>query len=138
MVIFLIMGYSSLDHAKHNESTCNYLAKANKHDDWVITTAFYSAMHYLRHKLFPLTIQQGRKKTTLASFEDYCTHQNLHGKKHKVMRTLVEENCDSSIAATYNQMLDISWTARYSKYRFSKKISSLAQKRLVAIRNYCK
>lgn len=124
------MMYTSLSHAQHNETTCNYLAKdKDQHNDWVITTAFYASMHYLRHILFPT-------KVAASSFEDYCTKENLYGQKHKVMRKLVEANCDDSISATYNQMLDISFTARYSSYKYNSKIAKLAQKRLIAIRNY--
>ncbi len=124
------MTYTSLQHAKHNENTCNYLAKnRNSHNDWVITTAFYASLHYLRHSLFPA-------KIAASSFEEYCTTENIYGQKHKVMRKLVERNCEGSIAAAYNQMLDISFTARYSKYQYSDKIANLAQKRLIAIRNY--
>ncbi len=122
--------YTSLQHAQHNEETCSYLAKdGHKHNDWVITTAFYASMHYLRHNIFP-------NKVAAFSFEEYCTKENIYGQKHKVMRKLVEQNCEDAIAATYNQMLDISFTARYSNYKYSNKISKLAQKRLIAIRNY--
>lgn len=124
------MSYTSLRHAQHNENTCNYLAvDKNMHNDWVITTAFYASLHYLRHKIF-------LGKIDAVSFEDYCTKENIYGKKHKVMRNLVEENCSDDIAAVYNQMLDISFTARYSNYKYGNKIARLAQKRLVAIKNY--
>ena len=124
------MNYTSLKHAEHNENTCNYLASdKNMHNDWVITTAFYAALHYLRHKIFPSIIN-------VATFEDYCTQESIYGKKHKVMRNLVEDNCSDDIAAAYNQMLDISFTARYSKYKYGSKIAKLAQKRLISIKNY--
>ena len=124
------MTYTSLQHAQHNETTCDYLAKdKNQHNDWVITTAFYASLHYLRHKIFPTEVSAN-------SFEDYCKKENIYSQKHKIMRKLVEENCEDAIAAAYNQMLDISFTARYSNYKYSNKIAKLAQKRLVAIRNY--
>ena len=52
------------------------------------------------------------------------------------MRKLIEEKCDVSIASTYNQMLDISFSARYNRYKYGNKIAKLAQKRLNAIKNY--
>lgn len=131
------MVYTSLDHAEHNESTCDFLATAtDKHNDWIITTAFYSSMHYLRHKVFPLEIIKSTGKITVSSFEEYCTEKGIYGQKHKVMRKLIEDNCDLSIASTYNQMLDLSFTARYNKYKYGKKIARLAQKRLNAIKGY--
>lgn len=131
------MAYSSLDHAKHNEKTCNFLATdRDKHNDWIITTAFYSSMHYLRHKIFPLEINKSSEKIVVNSFEEYCTEKGIYGQKHKVMRNLIEDNCDLGIASTYNQMLDLSFTARYNKYKYGKKIARLAQKRLISIKGY--
>lgn len=34
----------NLEQAKHNENVCNYLGRSKDHSDWVITTAFYSAI----------------------------------------------------------------------------------------------
>jgi len=116
------MNYTSLQHAEHNENTCNYLASdRNKHNDWVITTAFYASLHYLRHKIFPSIIN-------VATFEDYCTQESIYGKKHKVMHNLVEDNCTDDIAAAYNQMLDISFTARYSNISMVLKFQNLLKK----------
>ena len=47
----------SLAHAKHNERVCNYLGRSADFGDWVITTAFYSAMHYVRHLMVPIMIE---------------------------------------------------------------------------------
>lgn len=49
---------SSLDHAKHNERVCNYLGKNADFGDWVITTSFYAAMHYVRHLIVPIKIDE--------------------------------------------------------------------------------
>lgn len=42
-------------HAAHNEKACDYLLKSRLFNDWVITTAFYSALHYVQDEIFPLT-----------------------------------------------------------------------------------
>lgn len=42
-------------HAIHNEEACDFLLSSNKFNDWVITTAFYSALHFVQHEIFPLT-----------------------------------------------------------------------------------
>ncbi|MCB0480224.1 MAG: hypothetical protein KDC83_02280 [Flavobacteriales bacterium] len=131
------MEYKSLDHAKHNESICDHLSEQTQFNDWVITTAFYSAIHYVSHKLFPMTISKVTASITYESFDEYCNGENKFRRKHKEMRILVERNLPSDIAAAYNQLLDSSWTARYSQYKYSNKISKLARKRLTAVRNYC-
>jgi hypothetical protein len=44
------------EHAKHNEELCDFLISVGKYNDWVITTAFYSAIHYVQSKIFPLRV----------------------------------------------------------------------------------
>ncbi len=128
--------YSTLDHAKHNEDVCTHLAENTKYSDWIITTAFYSAMHYMRYNLFPLTTKKNGVDVKANDFDHYCLVMDQVGRKHNVLRKLVEEKAPSDIAAAYNQMLDSSWTARYSRYKFSEKVAKLAKKRLTAIKNH--
>lgn len=128
--------YTSLKHAQHNSAICRHLFHTKQYNDWVITTAFYSAVHYLCHFIFPFNVQKSGSNVLVNCFEDYCLEKNIRGKRHGEMRKLVESNCDIHIAAMYNQMLDLSWTARYSKYSFSEKASATAQKRLDAIEKY--
>ena len=47
----------SLNHAIHNKEACEYLSKEPKFSDWVITTAFYSALHFIDYKIFPLDLK---------------------------------------------------------------------------------
>jgi hypothetical protein len=42
-------------HAIHNEEVCDFLLSSNKFNDWVVTTAFYSALHFVQHEIFPIT-----------------------------------------------------------------------------------
>ncbi|HCA42575.1 MAG TPA: hypothetical protein DEP28_04900, partial [Bacteroidetes bacterium] len=50
----------SLDHAEHNEKACQLLFKTNEFNDWVVTTAFYSSLHSVSFKLFPLTNDENK------------------------------------------------------------------------------
>ncbi|MEJ7683795.1 MAG: hypothetical protein WKG06_39235 [Segetibacter sp.] len=43
-----------LDHAIHNENVCSYLELKKEYADWIITTAFYSALQFVSYKIFPL------------------------------------------------------------------------------------
>jgi len=130
------MGSESLQHAIHNESACDYLMEKGNLQDWVITTSFYSALHYLRYRIFPIQITINGKNQKIEDFESYCISQKIYGKKHNTMRKLVEEFCSEDISAAYNQMLDLSWTARYNKYKFSSKMDKLSRRRLTVIANY--
>lgn len=127
--------YNSLKHASHNENACTHLTDTG-YNDWIITTAFYSSMHYLRHRIFPIDVKKDNQIISVKTFDDYCVSNDQTGRKHNTMRKLVEEHCPSDIASAYNQMLDTSWTARYSHYQFSHKVAQLAKRRLVAIKNY--
>ena len=67
----------SIDHAKHNESVCNYLGRNSAFGDWVITSAFYSAMHYVRHLMIPATIDGHKEDDGRASwiYERLCSKE---------------------------------------------------------------
>ncbi len=54
-------------HAKYNELLCEVLAEDGRWDDWVVTTAFYSAMHFVEFKLFPMR----EAGTSYPAFEQY-------------------------------------------------------------------
>lgn len=45
-----------LAHAGHNEQVCKHLCSKPSYSDWVITTAFYSAIHYVRHLMLPVIV----------------------------------------------------------------------------------
>lgn len=130
--------YNSLEHASHNEKVCNYLSEENEFSDWVITTAFYSSIHFLRHKIFPLEFKVNGKKQKAENFETYCKLTEKTSRKHNTMRKLVEDHCPGDISAAYNQLMDSCWAARYSQYKFSLKVAQTSKKRMVAIRNYSK
>jgi len=47
----------SFKHAEHNEKAYRYLCKEPEFCDWIITTAFYSAIHFIRHRMLPYDVQ---------------------------------------------------------------------------------
>jgi len=126
----------SLDHAKHNEEVCNYLSKNPDYADWVITTAFYAALHYVSYKIFPLTEKRGNGNITYQTFDSYANQSHYASKKHKALTDLVQNHCPS-VLDRYNQLKDLSWTARYKKYKQTEPLAKLSQKRMEEIRDYC-
>jgi hypothetical protein len=128
--------YKSIEHALHNEKVCDVLHKHKDFKDWVITTSFYSAIHFISHKLFPLKVQIDGKTITVTSFENYCLVNNIIRGKHGAFSRLVEEKL-SEISNQYNHLKDMSWTARYHRYKFDESISRLARQRLIDIKKAC-
>ncbi|MGM0503935.1 MAG: hypothetical protein ACQESQ_04890 [Bacteroidota bacterium] len=128
----------NLEYAQHNEKACKYLDKKPEFTDWVITTAFYSALHFVRYKIFPINIKlNSGKRLKISDFEHYFRINNpMDLSKHSLLSNLVEEK-HPEIADDYNKLRDISWSARYSNYKYPRKISNDAKKRLEKIKNYC-
>lgn len=126
-----------LEHALHNEKVCKYLDKKQEHTDWVITTAFYSAIHFVQHKLFPLKLKINNKDWTFTDFDMYYSLETKRvTSKHKALTDLVEENL-LNIAVYYAWLKDASWTARYSDYNHSREISNKAKEYLGKIKECC-
>lgn len=127
------MTYKKIDHALHNEKTCDFLFQNEDHLDWVITTSFYSALHFFEHKLFPLE-NNGR---TYKTFNSYYRSRRRNEGKHNVFIKLVEEKAPLKFATAYKSLFDICRTARYSDYRVAPAIASKAKERLKHIKSYC-
>ncbi len=139
-----------LEHATHNEKTCYYLNKKPDYTDWVITTAFYTAVHFVRHKIFPLEIEIKGEKFTIDTFNKYCFMQSVEKydkkefvvnidiqlNKHKLLSKLVASKCNK-IANDYDKLRDLSHTARYNNYDYSREISDDCVKRMKRIKEFC-
>lgn len=138
MVLFLYMkNEDNLDYAFHNEKVCKYLDKKPEFADWVITSAFYSALHFVRYKIFPITIIKGSRSVNVPDFDTYHRTNNTLGvSKHTLLSSLVEDH-HPVIANDYNKLKDISWSARYNNYKYSREISNDSKKRLENIKTYC-
>jgi hypothetical protein len=96
--------------AKHNEDLCDLLIKNGKFTDWVVTAAFYSALHFVDYEMFPLTIElEG-----FTSFEEYYkkkyTGQGAPS-KHNVRRQLVAKHLPECSAA-FNWFQDACFNSR--------------------------
>ena len=123
-----------LSHAEHNEALCNLILKDGNFNDWAITTAFYAALHFAQHKIFPF--KQGRKV-----FKDlnhyYFQHLVKSGKrisKHQTMIGLVRSSLPKSYSS-YRWLLDASQTARYNDYRVSKEKAFKSWERMQLVKN---
>ena len=130
-----------INHAFHNEAVCNYLDKRPEFADWVITTAFYSALHFTQYKLFPIKLIHETGKYTFVNLESYYQYNRSFKRqysfsKHKLLAELIKEHLPQ-IAPDYIYLKDISWTARYVNYKYSSDISNKAKECLKKIKEYC-
>lgn len=120
-----------LDHALHNEKVCKHVDEGG-FNDWVVTTAFYSALHFVEHEIFPF--QDEGNSIEYESFDDYCTGKR--GGKHKLRSLLVHENLET-VSAEYDWLKNTSWTARYNKYQVSEDVKDRAIYCLNRIKDVC-
>lgn len=124
-------------HAIHNQEVCDFLLTSNKFNDWVITTAFYAALHFVQHEIFPLT---DRKKTYNDLNEYYgkvLKKQNKRLSKHFATIQLVNSKIPKC-SAYYRWLHDACMTARYNNYIVSDQKAKRARIYLEALRNHLK
>lgn len=123
----------SLDHAEHNEKACQLLFKTNEFNDWVVTTAFYSSLHYVNFKLFPLTKDEN-KYENLSQY--YKTLQLPRPALHNVTIELVSTYI-KHISSFYRWLYDTCRTARYHNYKVDDQTAKMAILCLNNIKNAC-
>jgi hypothetical protein len=123
-----------LNHARHNKEACEHLnAVPGKFPDWVVTTAFYCAMHYAHAVIFPYT----EVGVTYRNLEEYFNkHKRTGDTKHSVTLDLIRK-LHSSIADKYKQLKDTAHTARYHDYELPQPVVSKMRKNLKVIEEYC-
>ena len=106
-----------LKHAKHNYEVCLFLNENTEYNDWIITTAYYSAIHFVYSKLFPNKYEDPitRNIKHFNTFEKYCQRLTADCNKHKATEDLVMEHLPE-IYADFKKLKDNCWTARYDNY----------------------
>ena len=125
-----------LSHAKHNEEVCDYLDEKGDCPDWVVTTAFYAALHYAEHHLFPRDDQDWRGLQTFDTFDAWYRVFGDRDSKHGALRKLVQRTCPGDVSRSYRALLDASYTARYNHYRVPEDQASKARRDLARVRTY--
>lgn len=126
-------GSYSLEHALHNERACKYLAEDN-FNDWVVTTAFYSAIHFVEHFLYPL--QKGDRE--FESFDEFytVTHIDSHVGKHAARTNQVQRHLITA-SGEFKWLKSTAFTTRYNKYDVGDSIKSRALDSLNTIKGVC-
>ena len=125
-----------LDHALNNEKACDYLSLHANYKDWVITTAFYSALQFVSYKIFPFIHSDSGKDTKIESIDQYKGVLKTDLNKHKLLRDLVEDKC-AEIHEDYSWLLSYSYSARYVNYQYPVEVSNRAKSLLAKIKTHC-
>ena len=128
-----------LDHGNHNEEANEYLElRKEKFADWVITTAFYSALHFVSYKIFPFEVRsaEGEKKLITNIDEYKRSMTNGRDSKHTILAELIRKNC-SDISKDYNWLLAKSMNARYEEYQQPTEYGNRARTLMKRIKTYC-
>jgi hypothetical protein len=118
-------------HALHNEKACELLfSVSNGHfNDWIVTTAFYSALHFALYDLFPLEHNGVR----YATFSEYHLALPQKISKHAAIRQLVSAR--SAYAIQYRWLYGMCMHARYIDYKIPYDKAILARQRLGFIKS---
>jgi len=123
-----------LEHAIHNEKLCDMLLSTKKYNDWVVTTAFYSAIHFIDHKLFPCVIN-GKDYKTFNLYYDVAVKSNQLS-KHTLKAKLISDMLPK-INAEYRWLKDACQTARYVDYLVTTGQAEAANLYLKTIKRNC-
>lgn len=129
----------SLKHAVHNEAVFNHLLPNEEFVDWIITTAFYSALHYADSKIFPITYNEKGIQFSVADMESYAVSGlNKFGNDKHVCRLKLVESKLKEVSYNFNWLYSNCKNARYHNYNFgdAKKTCELAKKHLLAIKEF--
>lgn len=123
-------------HAAHNEAACDLLHKASGFPDWVVTTAFYSAMHAVYERLFPLKTGEATYATFDAYFSQHYSRRSPNDRptKHEATVDLVKRYLPS-VAANYRLLKDSCFNARYRNYKIRPEEASIARHQLQQIKS---
>ena len=119
------------DHGEHNKNLCDELFKSTKYNDWVLTTAFYSSIHYIDYALFPL-IDNGK---TFISVDSSCQHFRAHS-RHDCRKKLVTKFMASQLD-NYNYLDKNCRNARYVNYIVSSSKATQAKEKVELIIKAC-
>jgi hypothetical protein len=127
---------SDLDHGAHNKAAFDHLYPKKEFVDWIITTAFYAALHYVDHKIFPIKYSEKGVQITFEDMDSYAVSAaNRFSKdKHTCRLSLVKQKLPE-IYFEFNWLYSNSSTARYHNYDFknAESICVTAKKHLETI-----
>ena len=130
---------TKLAHANHNSEVCDYLTKQEDFADWVVVTAFYAALHYVDHKMFPLKHKgYDGHKIKVSSVDEYKNIMRDDRAPHTVRVDLVGRYC-SEVSPSFRWLKSLAHTVRYMNYALpdNKRCIEAATTHLERVKGYC-
>jgi len=124
-------------HAIHNEEACKFLLTNKKFNDWVVTTAFYAALHFVQHELFPLTDNRQKYTDFNVYFSKVLNKKKKKLSKHSATIELVKTNLPLC-SSYYRWLHDACMSARYNNYIVSESKAMNASNYLTEMKKYLK
>jgi hypothetical protein len=129
---------SKKDHAIHNEHACEFLHKDGKYCDWVVTTAFYSALHYVQHEIFPKNIAGMDYNTFDKYYNEHYRNITNKPSKHVSTINLIRSELGDQVHENYNWLFGVCMNARYRNYQTHPFVAEECLKRLQRIKSFLK
>jgi len=123
-----------LDHGKHNKIVCdklNLLTDVNC-NDWIVTTAFYSAVHFFDHLLFDFKLSD---EVTFKNLDE--AHKHFRSQSKHETRGILISRKHSNLYLSYYFLQNECFYARYKNYEVHEKIAALAISKLETIIPHC-
>lgn len=117
---------------ERNQELSNILLKGKKYYDWVVTTAFYSSIHYVEDYALPNKIMGKECKDIL----DVKRAYKMDG-RHAARERMAFEKISNQIGARYKWLDDHSRNARYKTYKLQPAEALKAKEYLEYIFNHC-
>jgi hypothetical protein len=128
-----------LTQAIHNKKICLKIDELKEFQDWVITTAFYSALHFVKYKIFPYTSPDDPSKI-YKNLEEYKDDnpdlKNMGISNHAILNNLVSKELPK-IYGDYKYLYDFSMKARYNFYKMKQEYCDFIIHELKKIENNC-
>lgn len=118
-------------HAEHNRNLAIELNNGKTFYDWCVTTAFYSALHFVDLKILPFELG-GKSCSTLKDAKALLNSSS----KHKARMDMVVIQCPK-IKEEYRWLMDNANNARYVTFRFNAAQSAKALQYLKIIEDHC-
>lgn len=109
-------------HGKHNKSVCNKLYLQDDHicNDWVVTTSFYSSIHFIDHALFPCEYM-GTKFNNINEAHKFIGSPSKHQTREYLLNKIMPKHISE-----YSFLCNQSQNARYIDYNVNEAISKKA------------
>ncbi len=123
----------SKEQGLHNEEACNALIGLTGFNDWVVTTAFYSALHFVDHAMFP----RKYKNKLYRHFGEFSRDENYQNLSRHEFRCDIVWQFFPSIGPDFEWLFNQCMIARYRDYHVSIKDATEARESLSRIKDLC-